>query len=171
MTESHPPEESATKAIRHLSVENKLGVWKGLEDVPPRRRFENMSTSFYHDDPWAAFLESKDLAVSTAEKYQRAYDCWKDHMDDYDRHHLLPTPEHVESYFDWIRHRQTPFQRNGKPTKIVTLYKGYFIGINGFFRWLMNHADYRHLYNPVHMAAANHDGIVRKIWEGEYYER
>jgi hypothetical protein len=170
MSKKHPPKESGTKAIRHWAVEDRLGIWKQLEDVPPRRRFENLSGSFYHDDPWRAFLEEKDLAESTAKKYQRAYNCWREHMDGYDRHHLLPDPDHVESYFDWLRHRSTPYQRNGKPTKIVTLYKGYFISINGLFRWLMTHAEYQHLYSPVYMAAAR-DGIVREIWEGKYYER
>jgi hypothetical protein len=145
-------------------VEYWLGVYKSLEDVPSRYRLENFTSEFTGEDTWDRYLQTRDdLAEST--KKNSWIPCgkrFKRFMDEeVGRHHALATPNDIESY---LRH----IKDGGYSIKVVersdnTVYYQHLSPLKKFYKWLVTHPDYPHVYNPVLMAAHS-NGITRELW-------
>ena len=133
-----------------------LGVFKSLEEVPTRYRFESFASEFKGRDVWSEYMDAEKghLAESTRKyTYGRAERLWKSHMANVGRHHGLATPEDVETFFtDQL-----------SEAKERTVYDSRFTPLFDFYDWLTNHAAYPHVYNPVLMAATD-QGATHEMW-------
>jgi len=145
-------------------VEYWLGVYKSIEEVPTRYRLETFESQFRDQDTWSDYLATRDdLAEST--KKNSWYPCgdrFKRFMrEEVGRHHALARPDDIDAYLQHIRD-------GGYSIKVTershnTVYYQHLSPLKTFFRWLVHHADYPHVYNPVLMAAHSGD-ITRKLW-------
>jgi len=138
-----------------------LGVFGSFEEVTPRYRLSNPKyvTDFEGVDVWADFMsmlrEKGDHSDHVLRyTYHATEKLWKEHMDERGRHHALPTPDDVDSFFRAEMEKVT----------METLYTRRYVPVSRFFGWLANHSGYPHAYNPVLMAAAG-DGATRAVWD------
>lgn len=136
-----------------------LGVFASLDDVTPRYRLSRLEADYEGVDVYADFLQTL-VNVEELGDYQRKYTYealerrWKDHMAETGRHHALPTPGDVETFF----HNQA------EQVGMKTLYGKRYVPLNRFFEWLWLHPNYEHAYNPVLLAVVA-GGTARQIWD------
>lgn len=134
-----------------------LGVFQSYDEITPRHRLSKYETKYEGVDVWADFMDSlRDEGISDhvlRYTYHATEKLWKAHMDERGRHHALPTPDDVDSFFaDQI-----------EDVTMETAYTRRYLPVSRFFDWLANHPRYEHAYNPVLLAAAG-DGTTRQIW-------
>ena len=145
-------------------VEYWLGIYGSIDEIPDRYRLENYEAEFKGEDTWNEYLTTrKDLAEST--KKNSWYPCgdrFKKFMDEeVGRHHALAHPNDIEAYLAHIKD-------GGYSVKVTertlnTVYYQHLSPLKTFFRWLVHHVDYPHIYNPV-LLAAHARGITREVW-------
>ncbi len=136
--------------------EDHLGVFKSLKEVPTRYRFQSFASEFEGRDVWSEYMtaEHDGLAESTRKyTYGRSERLWKNHMEKAGRHHALATPNDMEVFFEDQLTKVEPH----------TVYNSRFAPVFDFYNWLVHHAEYPHVYNPILMAAAEH-GATHKMW-------
>lgn len=143
---------------------NRLGVYKRLEEVPPRYRLRQHADVYRGEDVWETFLEDHLFPRYPKDRYRqdtrRAGRLWKSHMDDRGRHHALATPEDVDQWCQSLLD-----QRNVK-----TVYNHYWVRLERFYDWLLTRTDHPHVYHPFLMAAAEYETASR-IWEAKVEQR
>ena len=134
----------------------RMGVFKKLDDVPPRYRFDRHAAKYEGRDVWAEF-EAEQLEQYGSQRFRQNIErvgCrWKEHMNDRGRHHAIATPEDVDSFFG----------ETIGDLKTGTKYLPYWVKLEDFYSWLLWHTDHKHRYNPVLMAAANYEH-AGEIW-------
>jgi hypothetical protein len=145
-------------------VEYWLGVYKSIEEIPPRYRLGSFASEFAGRDTWANYLETREeLAEST--KKNAWYPCgdrFKKFMqEEAERHHALPRPADIEAYLSHIK--DGGYSIKVTERSINTVYYQHLSPLKTFFNWLVNHVDYPHVYNPV-LLAAHAGGITREVW-------
>lgn len=141
----------------------RLGMYKCIDAVPESLRLGTYEDRYEDTDVWAEW-EEQALSTHTSQRYAELVDrterAWKAHMDERDRHHALPRPLDVETWAETILDRCQP----------LSAYQIYFTKLAAFFEWLTFHPDHLHCYNPVLMAAANHDAAAT-IWNAKIARR
>lgn len=137
--------------------ENRIGVYKSIDEVPVRYRLKQFSDRYRGEDVWQEFL-SRLFEMHSSERFKkgakRAGRRWKNHMQNRERHHALATPQDVES---WSQVLLEEFGLN-------TAYNSYWIRIERFYSWLQRHTEHPHVYHPPRMAASNYDAS-HTIWQ------
>lgn len=124
--------------------ESRLGVYQTIDDVPPHHRLANQE--FGDRDVWAEYLKEKDGDLRRSE--DRAIRRWNGVMDERATHHALAEPEDVKAYTDLL-----VVENDYKPLTI----KEYMSEPCRLFRWLLWHVEYPHRYDPILLAATDHD--------------
>lgn len=145
--------------------EERLGVWKSLDDVPSYRRLEQFEDHLPTDDPIETYLEWRrtetEYAESTNRRYEYAMDNWADWMSaEISRHPALADPDHANQ---WIKYLLTTGGQSGDGRTIRTVWATYQRQVQTWYKWMMWRADYPHQYNPFWMAAAV-DGPARDVY-------
>jgi len=133
-----------------------MGVYKRLEQVPDEFRLRRYCDRYRENDVWQAFERAKRDAFdseSFRDTFRKAGRTWKEHMERRGRHHALGTPRDVETWCATLTQDRT----------LETVYKEYWVRLEAFYSWLQWHTDHPHVYQPVLMAAANHE-ISRAVW-------
>jgi hypothetical protein len=156
--------EPAADAPGVRDVEYWLGIYKSIDEVPDRYRLRNYEPEFDDDDTWNDYLATRDdLAESTKENsWYPCGDRFKKFMqEEVGRHHALAHPQDIEAYLQCIK--DGGYSIKVTERSINTLYYQHFSPLKTFFGWLLNHADYPHVYNPV-LFAAHAGGITRETW-------
>ena len=138
---------------------HRIGVYKHLRDVPEKYRLYNYEAEYQNRDCWQEFMNYEyDRYGFDSEHYKKnSRTCeryWKEHMDDVGRHHCLPSPEDVETFFGSLLHRMNR----------TTAYNNYWSRLEAFFDYLMWHTDHPHVYHPPMMAAIRYD-TTASIWQ------
>jgi len=140
-------------------AKNRLGVYKKIEDVPERYRFSQYEDAYAGRDVWSEFVSYKTKTYdskSYIERVTRAGKSWKEFMQIQQRKHALATPEQIEMWTAGVL----------SDCKTRTAYEHYWVYVEHFYDWLVNHTDHPHVYNPVHMAAADESNQASQtIWE------
>jgi hypothetical protein len=138
----------------------RLGVWKTIAEVPPRRRLEQFAAAYEDRDVFGEWCDAEmDLpnrSDSTRTKVGLAEKRWKAHTDESGVHHALATPDDVES---WLSHLA-----NDRGFTTRTVYSSYFVYIEQMFTWLTYRTDHVHTYNPAILAAVA-GGVAGEIWD------
>lgn len=136
---------------------DRLGVYKRLEDVPAKHRFERYEREYSDRNVWQEFCEYHEYQQGTSSNFRRDVDRvgsnWIDHMDAIGRHHALATPDHVETWCEQL-----------VAAKSDSTAYNYWVRIKRFYEWLQRHVAHPHVYNPVLMAAVN-GGAAGRIWD------
>lgn len=138
--------------------EDRLGIYKSVADVPSDRRFVTVAGEQTHIDYWSEFMndraeESDGLSDSRLRSYSRCERSWKEYMQSESRHYAFADPKHVEEWCESMLASRT----------MGTVYNDYFSVLFLFYSFLWYHAETRHSYNPVLMAAAK-EGSARELW-------
>lgn len=141
----------------------RLGIYKHIDDVPESLRLATYEERYEGADVWTEW-KARAVATHTSQRYSAHLDrterSWKAHMDDRGRHLALARPLDVETWAETILDRCQP----------LSAYQIYFTKLEGFYEWLTFHRDHAHCYNPVLMAAANHDATAT-IWDAKIARR
>jgi hypothetical protein len=77
-------------------------------------------------------------------------------MDEQQRHHALGRPADVVLWCEQVLDEVSP----------ISAYRAYWGKLEQFFDWLLWHPDHPHLYNPLLMAANEHEA-AREIWNAK----
>lgn len=139
--------------------EGHMGVFKDLESVPDRYRFQNFTAEYAGRDVWDEYMTEQvyelhpDLSETTLTRLNRAERRWKEHMNERGRHHALATPADVEAFCESLG-----------DISLETAYGQYWQRIEGMYSWLQSHTEHPHVYHPVFMAAAEYPN-AREIWD------
>jgi hypothetical protein len=140
-----------------------MGVYKGIADVPPHLRLDQQDSISWGDDLWATFVETRSGNFDS-KHYLRTFDkterSWKEHMRDRGRHFACCRPTDVDCWVSDLLDNRT----------VGTVYSEYWVRLEEFYTWLMNHTEFPHVYNPVLMAAAQYQAAGR-IWEYKIYSQ
>lgn len=140
-------------------AQDRLGVYKRLEDVPDRYRLEQYEASYAGRDVWREYVSARTETYDTdsfKKRVTRAGEHWREFMELRERHPALATPEHVAAWATAVSVCRKP----------RTAYETYWAHVEGFYNWLKNHTEHPHVYNPVLMAVANDPNkAIRAIWQ------
>ena len=139
---------------------DRLGVFKGLSDVPNSRRFHQYASAYEGQDTWASYRATVELGERMSEEWARFSRRWKDHMDERGRHHALARPNDVEEWSVWML----------DSFSVDRAYQHWNV-IEGFYDWLKWHTEHPHTYNPFHMAAVEPESRTREIWTRKIEKR
>ncbi|KAB1186937.1 MULTISPECIES: hypothetical protein [Haloferax] len=126
-----------------------MGIYKHIEDVPPRSRLERFDSRYKQTDVWVAFASTRNSEFDSAHyaaTIRKAGSSFKLHMRDRGRHHALAHPADIESWLVELAETRT----------LNTVYSEYWVRIEEFYRWLQRHSAHPHVYNPAWMAAASY---------------
>lgn len=146
--------------MRTKNPADRMGVYKHYDEVQDHHRLPNAG-HYEGRDVWAEYVEARrDRWSETYENIQvsRVERAWKAHMDDRGRHHALPTPADVETFFE---------QKVADGASVSYLAGLHFSVLQTFFTWLVEHVEHTdHRYNPVLMTANMYeDGVTREIFD------
>lgn len=132
---------------------DRLGVFKGLSDVPERKRLYRYTSGYEGRNTWADYRATVELGERMSEEWARFSRRWKEHTRERDRHHALARPSDVET---WSAELVGRFS-------VDRAYQHWNV-IEGFYDWLMWHTEHPHAYNPFHMAVLEPESSARQIW-------
>lgn len=136
---------------------DRMGVYKRIEDVPTQHRLERYTERYENRDVWAEFCEEYEYDNGSSEHFKeavdRAGDHWQTHMSGRGRHHALATPDDVESWCRVLIDEKS----------LSTAYN-YWVRVKRFYDWLKWHVDHPHVYDPVLMAVVTGE-VADQIWE------
>lgn len=141
----------------------RLGIYKHIDAVPESRRLASEADRYDGEDVWAEWAAQARTAHTSqryADHLDRTARSWKGHMADRGRHHALARPLDVERWAETVLGRCQP----------RSAYQIYFTKLEAFYEWLTFHPDHVHCYNPVLMAAANHEATAT-IWDAKVARR
>lgn len=150
------------KRAKSTDPTDRMGVYQSIGDVPDKHRLESFAVTFDGRGVWGEYVENKvsvDHPDATARFWRsvdRAGDTWKDHMADRGRHHALARPSDVATWVESLSEEYAP----------RTLYNHFWGRIDRFFRWMEQHTDYPHVYNPARIAVLESD-TVRAVWDAK----
>ena len=134
-----------------------LGVYKRVEDVSERYRFENFKNDVVAEEVWDAFdaAELEGMSYSTRKyKYEKAYREWCDYCEDRGVHPVFADPQDVEGHIA---------EQVEVVSSLETVHIARFRPLYLWYRWMQFHADYDHRYNPCVMAVLL-EGAVYDVW-------
>lgn len=146
-------------------VEDRMGVYKRIEDVPAKYRLTNHAAAYDGRDVWAEFEADKTAQFdtqATRDRYEKAGRYLRGFMDGVGRHHALADPEHIEGFLSALRDGEVGRQSHTR--KLQTVYFEYYQPVEQFYTWLQWSAEHPHVYHPVLMAVAA-GGYPREVWE------
>lgn len=136
---------------------DRIGVYKRFDEVPERHRLESYRDRYEGRDLWGEFLIEeffpKHNAYQTQQETRRTGRQWREVMEECGRHHALARPADVEQFCSRILGNVTS----------MTAYKTYWGKLERFYDWLVWGTAHPHLYNPLLMAANEHDA-AGEIW-------
>jgi len=146
---------SRRKGIR---PEQYAGPFQEYSNIPQRYRLETYTGYYQGDNTWEHYCDEvlfeKNNSAHMRKTARIAGQSWCEFMDNQKRHHALATPQHVEQWcqqlLDGDRNRRT-------------CYEHYFVRILQFYDYLKKDRRHPHLYNPLLLAAIEHE-FARKIW-------
>lgn len=129
--------------------ESRLGLYKRYTDIPQQHRLSTFEGIYDGVDVWEAYLTANDKSLNQAGRAGK--NRWLTATSNAGEHYALASPQTVEAYAkdaahlsDWSRMRY-----------LAEVYK--------LYRWLLWHTDHPHRYNPVLIAAAEHE-TTRETW-------
>lgn len=97
--------KAASPKFKSHHPEDRIGIYKQLEDVPVHRRLSQYESEYENREVWDEFMAEVLLEQYTSERSvqdaERAGRRWADHMGTRGRHPALATPHHVEA---WCQH-------------------------------------------------------------------
>ena len=129
----------------------RLGIYKQFSDVPEEHRLESYENRYENRDLWGEFLIEVFLpqynCYQTQQEARRTHRKWRTVMDEQQRHHALARPADVELWCEKVLDEVSP----------MSAYKAYWGKLERFFDWLLWHPDHPHRYNPLLMAANEHE--------------
>ena len=142
----------------------RLGVYKRFNDVPPEHRLESYHKQYEDQDIWGKFLIEvlfpKHNSYRTQQQARLAGRRWRTVMSDQGRHHALARPVDVELWCTRLL----------EEVNLQTAYKTYWSKLERFYNWLLWHTDHPHRYNPMLMAAAEHES-ASEVWQTKMEDR
>lgn len=131
-----------------IDPNDRMGVFKEIDEVPTRYRFHQFSNRYDGQDVWEEYLEyylsTRGDSSSKRNRADRAIRRWKSLMNDVDRHYALAHPRDIEKF-------STVLLREYEPNYG---YDCYWSQIERLYTWLLWHRDHPHRYHPFWMAAA-----------------
>lgn len=134
------------------------GAFQSYSEIPTRYRLETYSNQYRGEATWTRYCEDVLFEAhdsthmrDVAEKAGRS---WRAHMEQRGRHHALATPVDANT---WCRQLL-----EGDRCR-RTCYEQFFVRIYQFYDHLKSNCHHPHLYNPLLVAAIEHDA-AREIW-------
>jgi hypothetical protein len=144
------------RPTKSLNPDDRMGVYKRLEDVPDRYRLHHHADAYEGRDVWQEFCEEYEYARGNHDRYEeeinRAGDRWRVFMQSRDRHHALATPDNVEKWCASLLVSMSTRRAYD-----------YWLRVNRFYDWLQWHSEHPHVHNPVLMAAVDGE-YAGRIW-------
>jgi hypothetical protein len=135
-------------------IEERLGIYKSLSEVPTEYRLEAFAGSLEKQDVWAEWNEMHSDSEWKREEARRVKNRWDDYLGEAGTHYAVATPEDVESFIDGLLDE----------VQLERAYKPYWLFLKRFYHWLVWHTEYPHRYNPVLMASANYPACG-EVWD------
>jgi hypothetical protein len=145
-------------------IEDRMGIYKRLEQVPQRYQLANYAGDYAEEDTWAEFTDIKTERFdsdATRTRYEKAGRYLADYLSDIGRHHALCNPGHVAGFLRALR--DGSIGRQSHTRKLQTVYFEYFQPVEEFYSWLLWHTEHPHVYHPVHMAVVEYD-YPSEVW-------
>jgi hypothetical protein len=142
-----------------IRPEQYAGVFQRYDEVPERYRLQTYAQQYAGANTWDEYVEDvlfeehdpvSDYLRDTA---RRAGESWLAHMDDCGRHHALATPADVEAWCADLLDGRTA----------QTAHEKYYLRIYQFYEHLATSYHHPHAYNPLLLAAIEHDS-AREVW-------
>jgi hypothetical protein len=144
----------------------RMGVYKTIDDVPPKYQLSNHTARYDGNDVWATFLCEKTAifeSASTRKRYEKAGRYFSDFMIEQGRHHAIADPGHISAFL--VALQDGTVGRHHHERTLQTVYFEYYQPLEAFYTWLMWHADHpSHVYHPVLMAVIE-GGYAREVWD------
>lgn len=141
----------------------RIGVYKQFSEIPHEHRLESYSERYAGRDVWGEFLVEvffpRHNSYQTQQEARRTGRKWRAVMDDNGRPPALARPADVEEFCALVLEEVNP----------LTAYKTYWSKLEQFYEWLCWHTDHPHSYNPVLLAASEHEA-AREIWNAKVAE-
>ena len=134
-----------------------LGVFKQVEEVSERYRFENFKDDVDAEEVWEAFdaAELEGVSYSTRKyKYEKAWREWRDYCEEHRVHPAFADPQDIENHIS---------EQAEVVPSLGTVYMARFRPLYLWYRWMQWHPDYDHRYNPCVMAVLL-EGAVYDVW-------
>lgn len=147
--------------------EDRLGIYKRLEEVPDHHRLRQYAEEYVGRDIWAEYVTETDLfGRYDSDRYEqatsRAVTGWKAHVEARGRHHALATPEDVDSWCSTLLESRNQ----------TTVYNLYWTRIADLYDWLRWHTKHPHTYDPFLMAAHEYvESAAGCVWEAKIEQR
>jgi hypothetical protein len=139
-------------------------VYKQLDQVPSKRRFERFAEEYGGRDVFSEFLTEHLFEKYDSERFvencRLAERRWKTHMEQRGRHHALARPVDVDTWMSDLLDR----------VNLETAYNTYWTKLERFYSWLQLHPGHPHVYNPVLMAAGTYEA-AEIVWEEKLSRR
>jgi len=143
--------------IKGTRPEQYAGALQHFDEIPQRYRLGTYAGHYRNTNVWDRYKDEVVLEEHDSERMRKTLqlggDSWRQHMHPRDRHYVLPTLEDVN---DWCEKLVDLKARQ-------TCYEYYFLRVYDFFDYLKCHAGHPHLYNPLLLAAIEHEA-PRHIW-------
>ena len=134
-----------------------LGVYKSVEAVSQRYRFETFKDDIDAEKEWEAFdaAELEGISYSTRKyKYEKAWREWRSYCDEHGVHPALADPQDIENHIA---------EQLELVPSLGTVHTARFRPLYLWYRWMQFHPDYDHRYNPCVMAVLL-GGVVYDVW-------
>lgn len=151
-SEYHPGDEVEADARAHL------GVYKTLDQVPPRHHLENYETEFEGQCVWAKFFEKfgGGWSYNTRQyQYGKVARDWTAFCEERGRHPALATPRMVEDYLS---------REESEMSTRKSLHDLRFRPLYRLYKWMLYSSEYPHRYSPVVMAVLFGGSTWRCWW-------
>lgn len=145
-------------------AQDRMGVYKRLDDVPAKYRLVNHEGAYSGRDVWDEYFAEKTSKFdtkATRDRYEKAGRYFQTFMSGIERHHALADPQHIEGFL--VALHGGDIGRHSHTRKLQTVYFEYFQPVEEFYSWLEWHIDHPHVYNPVLMAVVG-GGFARDVW-------
>lgn len=137
----------------------RAGLYKQFSDVPAHHRLQNHASRFEGRDVWDEYIVAADiLSDNPSDNHRRWIERseyrWKSYTDQRNTHHALCTPSDAADFAEHLLEEYELCQ---------LLAARYWGEIERFYRWMFNHTEFPHRYNPFVMAAIA-DDTASELW-------
>ena len=137
----------------------RAGLYKQFNEVPAHHRLQNHASRFEARDVWGEYIVATDILSDNPsdnhrQRIERTEQRWKSYMDQRNTHHALCNPVDAAEFGGYLLEEYEICQ---------ILAARYWGEIERFYRWMFNHTEFPHRYNPFVMAAIS-DDTASDLW-------
>lgn len=134
-----------------------LSAYSSVDAIPGNRILSNYEEEFSGTDTWAEYMNDhyneENWSESRNKTVDRAIKRWKGFCENKGVHHALASPKLVN---EWCSHLLQDMKKTSAK-------RNYYSYIDTFYRYLVWHINYPHVYNPFQYAILEYE-LANEVW-------